>query len=85
MNSKKVKLLIHIGYSLTLCQKIFRIIKSRYLLFIKNKKGHMKTNGENVPHLEINEVILDPGNIGNSYYQHDSNVLLTFISNKLTS
>ena len=42
------------------------------------------TNGENVPHLEIDEVTLDPSNIGNNYYQHDSNVLLTFISNKLT-
>ena len=39
-------------------------------------------NGENVPHLEINEVILVHGNIVNNNYQHDSRVLHTFVPNK---
>ena len=39
-------------------------------------------NGENVPHLEITEVILVHCNIVNNDYQHDSGVLYTFVSNK---
>ena len=39
-------------------------------------------NGENVPHLEIAEVILIPCNIVNNDYQHDSRVLYTFAPNK---
>ena len=42
-------------------------------------------NGENVPHLEITEVVLTHCNIPNSNYQQDSRVLYTFISNKLFS
>ena len=39
-------------------------------------------NGENVPHLEISEVVLVHCNIVNSDYQQDSRVLYTFIPNK---
>ena len=39
-------------------------------------------NGENVPHLEITEVILIHGNIVNNNYQQDSIVLYTFVPNK---
>ena len=39
-------------------------------------------NSENVPSLEITEVILDHCNIGNNNYQKDSRVLHTFIANK---
>ena len=39
-------------------------------------------NRENVPHLEITEVVLVHCNIVNNYYQHDSRVLYTFVSNK---
>ena len=39
-------------------------------------------NGDNVPHLEINELILVHCNIVNKDYQQDSRVLLTFIPNK---
>ena len=39
-------------------------------------------NGENVPHLEITEVILVHCNMVNNDYQHDSRVLHTFIPNK---
>ena len=40
-------------------------------------------NGENVPHLEITEVILVHCNIVNNDYQQDSRVLYTFVPNKL--
>ena len=40
-------------------------------------------NGENVPHLEIIEVVLVHCNIVNNDYQQDSRVLYTFVPNKL--
>ena len=40
-------------------------------------------NGENVPQLEINEVVLVHCNKVKNDYQLDSGVLYTFISNKL--
>ena len=39
-------------------------------------------NGENVPRLEITEVVLVLCNIVNNDYQHDSRVLYTFVPNK---
>ena len=39
-------------------------------------------NGENVPHLEITEVILVHCNIVNNDYQQDLRVLYTFVPNK---
>ena len=39
-------------------------------------------NGENVPHLEITELILVHCNIVNNDYQQDSRVLYTFVPNK---
>ena len=48
----------------------------------KNKITKDK-NGENLPHLEITEVILVHCNIVNNDYQQDSRVLYTFIPNKL--
>ena len=39
-------------------------------------------NGENVPHLEITEVVLVHCNIVNNDYQQDSRVLYTFDPNK---
>ena len=39
-------------------------------------------NGENKPHLEINEVVLIHCNIVNNGYQQDSRVLYTFVPNK---
>ena len=46
----------------------FKIIKDR--------------NGENVPYLEIIEVVLVHFNAINKHYQHDSRVLYTFVPNK---
>ena len=39
-------------------------------------------NGENVPHLEITEVVLLNCNTVNNDYQQDSRVLYTFVTNK---
>ena len=39
-------------------------------------------NGENVPHLEITEVVLVQCNMINNDFQHDSRVLYTFVTNK---
>ena len=39
-------------------------------------------NGENVPHLEIIEVVLVHCNMVNNDYQHDSRVLYAFVSNE---
>ena len=51
------------------------------LLFTENKTTKDK-NGENIPHLEITEVILVHCNIVNNDYQQDSRILYTFIPNK---
>ena len=47
----------------------------------KNKITEDK-NGENVPHLEITEVVLVHCNMVNNDYQQDSRVLYTFVPNK---
>ena len=47
----------------------------------KNKMTEDK-NGENLPHLEITEVILGHCNIVNNDYQQDSRVLYMFVPNK---
>ena len=39
-------------------------------------------NGENVPHLEITEVVLVDSNIVKNDYRQDSRVLYTFVPNK---
>ena len=39
-------------------------------------------NGENVPHLEITEVVLVHCNIANNNYQQNSRVLYKFVPNK---
>ena len=39
-------------------------------------------NGENVPHLEITEIVLIHFNLVNNDYQQDSRVLYTFVRNK---
>ena len=47
----------------------------------KNKITKDK-NGENVPRLEITDVVLVHCNMVNNDYQHDSKVLYTFVPNK---
>ena len=52
------------------------------LLGNTKKKITKDKNGENVPHLEITEVVLVRCNIVNNDYQQDSRVVYTFIPNK---
>ena len=40
-------------------------------------------NGENVPNLQITEVVLMHCNIANNDYQQDSRVMYTFVPNNL--
>ena len=53
----------------------------RLLGSTKNKITKDK-NSENVPHLDITEVILVHCNIVNNHYQQDSRVLYRFVLNK---
>ena len=39
-------------------------------------------NGENVPHLEVVELVLVHCNLVNNDYQQDSRILYTFVPNK---
>ena len=65
------------GYSLELLtSETMKLLGSTKNKITKDK------NGENVPHLEITEVVLVHCNIVNNDYQHDSRVLYTFVPNK---
>ena len=62
--------------------QIFKIILS---IFLKNTVKVFITkdkNGENVPHLEIVELVLTHCNIVNNNYMQNSRILYTFVSNK---
>ena len=65
------------GYSLELLTK-----ETMKLLGSTEKKITTDKNGENVPHLEITEVILVHCNIVNNDYQQDSGALYTFVPNE---
>ena len=65
------------GYSLELLTpETIKLLGSTENKITKDK------NGENVPHLEITEVVLVHCNIVNNDYQQDSRVLYTFVPNK---
>ena len=53
-----------------------KVLESTENKIIKDK------NGENLPHLVINKVVLVYCNIVNNNYQHDSRALYTFAPNK---
>ena len=60
------------GYSLELVtSETMKLLRSSENKIAKDK------NGENVPHLEITEVVLVHCNIVNNHYQQDSRVLYT--------
>ena len=59
-----------------LTPEIMRLLGSTENKITKDK------NGENVPHLEIIEVVLVHCNIVNNNYQQDSRVVYTFVPNK---
>ena len=65
------------GYSLELLTpETMKLLGSTKNKITKDK------NGENVPHLQITEVVLVHCNIVNNDYQQDSRVLYTFVPNK---
>ena len=74
----RVTFIIKNGYSL------LKLLTSETmkLLGSTEKKITNDKNGENVPHLEIIEVVLVHCNIVYNYYQQDSKVLYTFVPNK---
>ena len=49
---------------------------------IKMIDKNIDKNGENIPHLEITEVVFVHCNIVNNDYQQDSTVFYTFVPNK---
>ena len=65
------------GYSLELLTK-----EAMKLLGSTENKTTKDKNSENIPHLEITEVVLVHCNIVNNNYQQDSRVLYTFVPNK---
>ena len=52
------------------------------LLGSTKSKINKNKNGENVPNLEITEVVLVPSNIANNNYEQNSRVLHTFFPDK---
>ena len=65
------------GYSLELLTpETMKLLGSTKNKITKDKKG------ENVPHLEITELVLVHYNIVNNNYQQNSRVLYTFVPNK---
>ena len=74
---KKIGFKIKSGYYLQLLTP-----ETMKVLGITKNKINADKNGENVPHLEIIEVILVRCNIANNDHQHDSRVLNTFAPNK---
>ena len=73
----RTAVIIKNGYYLKLLKaEMMKVLRST-----KRKTTNDK-NGENVPHLEINKVVLVHFNIVNNDYQQDSEVLYTLISNK---
>ena len=73
----RIKFKIKKGYSLELLTK-----ETMKLLGSTENKTTKDKSGENVPHLEITEVVLVHFNMVNNDFQQDSRVLYTFVPNK---
>ena len=75
----RIKFNIKTGHYLELlAPKTLKLIRSTKRQIKKKKK-----NDENVPYLEITEVVLIHFNVVNNSYQQNSRVLFTFVPNKL--
>ena len=73
----KITFKVKKGYSLELLTpETMKLLEGTKNKIIKDK------NGENVPHLEITDVLLIHCDIVNNDYQQDSRVLYTFVPNK---
>ena len=73
----RITFIIKTGYDLELLTT-----ETMKLLGGTVNKINKDKNGENVPHLEITEVLLVHCNIVNNDYQQDSRVLYKFVPNK---
>ena len=51
-------------------------------MLIIRQLEYMYKNGENVPHLEVVELVLIHCNLVDNDYQQDSRILFTFVPNK---
>ena len=78
VNKVENRITFKTGYSIELL-----IPETIKLLGSTENKITKDKNGENVPHLEITEVVLVHFNIVNNDYQQDSRVLYAFVPNKL--
>ena len=73
----RIKFKIKNGYYLErLAPETMKLLGSTVSKIIKDK------NGENVPHLDITELVLVHCNLVNNDYQQDSRILYTFTPNK---
>ena len=61
-----------------------KLLTHETMKLLGSTKSKIKTdeNGENLPHLEITEVVLIQCNIFNDNYQQNSRVMYTFVPNK---
>ena len=76
-NERRITFKIKRGYHLELLTpEIMKLFGSTENNIAKDK------NDENVPHLEITEVVLVHCNFVNNYYQQDSRIVYTFIPKK---
>ena len=66
----------------TRCYLQFLLPETLKLLGSTENKITKNKNSKNMPHLEINEVVLVHCNIANNNYQQDSRVLYTFVPKK---
>ena len=66
----------------TVCYLELSMPEAMKLLGSTKSKINKDKNGENVPYLEINAVVLIHCNIVNNDYQQNSRVLYAFVSNK---
>ena len=57
-------------------------LETMKLLGSTERKITEDKNGENVPHLEVVELVLVHYNLANNDYQQDSRILFTFVPNK---
>ena len=57
-------------------------LETTKLLGSAESKITKEKNGENVPHLEVVELVLIHCNLANNDYQQDSRILYTFVPNK---
>ena len=60
------------------------LLTPEIMKLLQNTKSNVtiNKNGENVPYLEITEVVLIHCNVSNNSYQQNSRVLYNFVSNK---